>query len=127
MSGTLKGDGQAYARQVKRYQERVASRMWRFTRDTVHHQELVQDVFVEAFLSLKTYKGRAPLEHGSDASPRMSAIVTGSTGKGQSTQMLPLRHGTNCLLKTRSQSNQKRPRILWMPSWKGFLRETGWC
>jgi RNA polymerase sigma-70 factor (ECF subfamily) len=37
--------------------------MWRFTRDAVQHQELVHDVFVEAFLSLKTYKGRAPLEH----------------------------------------------------------------
>lgn len=60
---TLNGDGQAYARLVERYQASVASRMWRFTRNAVHHQELVQDVFVEAFLSLKTYKGKAPLEH----------------------------------------------------------------
>jgi RNA polymerase sigma-70 factor, ECF subfamily len=60
---SLNGDGQAYTRLVERYQASVASRMWRFTRDTIHHQELVQDVFVQAFLSLKTYKGKAPLEH----------------------------------------------------------------
>lgn len=61
--GSLEGDGDAYARLVERHQAKVASQLWRFTRDKIHHEELVQDVFVEAFLSLKTYRGTAPFEH----------------------------------------------------------------
>jgi len=61
--GSLEGDGGAYARLVERHQAKVASQLWRFTRDKAHHEELVQDVFVEAFLSLKTYRGEAPFEH----------------------------------------------------------------
>jgi RNA polymerase sigma-70 factor (ECF subfamily) len=61
--GSLDGDGDAYARLVKRHQPKVASQLWRFTRDKSHHEELVQDVFVEAFLSLKSYRGEAPFEH----------------------------------------------------------------
>jgi RNA polymerase sigma-70 factor (ECF subfamily) len=37
--------------------------MWRFSRDPVVCEELVQDVFVEAYYSLKSYRGRAPLIH----------------------------------------------------------------
>ena len=37
--------------------------MWRFSRDTTVCEELVQDVFVEAYFSLKSYRGRAPLIH----------------------------------------------------------------
>jgi len=37
--------------------------MWRFARDKRTHQELVQDVFVEAYLSLSTYKAKAPFSH----------------------------------------------------------------
>lgn len=57
------GDGDAYARLVRRYQDRVAATLWRFTRDPLQWEELVQDVFVEAYVSLPSYKGRAPLEH----------------------------------------------------------------
>jgi RNA polymerase sigma-70 factor (ECF subfamily) len=59
----LEGDGDAYARLVERYQAKVAGRMWRFTRDKGDHQELVQEVFVQAYLSLGTYRGEAPFEH----------------------------------------------------------------
>ncbi|WP_157212145.1 RNA polymerase sigma factor [Desulfomonile tiedjei] len=48
---------------VERHQEKVAARMWRFTRNTSVHKELVQDVFVETFTSLRTYKAKAPFEH----------------------------------------------------------------
>ena len=41
----------------------MAMRMWRFTRDRVQHCELVQEVFVEAYMSLSSYKGRAPFAH----------------------------------------------------------------
>ena len=37
--------------------------MWRFTRDRQQWEELVQEVFVEAYLSLKTYSSKAPLLH----------------------------------------------------------------
>ena len=60
---SLEGDGDAYARLVDRHQVKVASQLWRFTRDKSHHEELVHDVFVEAFLTLKTYRGEAPFAH----------------------------------------------------------------
>jgi RNA polymerase sigma-70 factor (ECF subfamily) len=37
--------------------------MWRFSRDPAVCEELVQDVFVEAYFSLKSYRGKAPLIH----------------------------------------------------------------
>ena len=63
ISGTLDGDGEAYARLVRRHQGKVAARLWRFTRDRTDHEELVQETFVEAFRSLRTYRGDAPFEH----------------------------------------------------------------
>ena len=60
---SLSGDGQAYARLVRRYQERVAGRLWRFTRDRGELEELVQETFVQAYVSLKRFRGEAPLEH----------------------------------------------------------------
>ncbi len=59
----LAGDGAAYERLVRRYQQPIAAYMWRFTRDRRQCEELVQDVFVEAYLSLKGYAGRSPLLH----------------------------------------------------------------
>lgn len=63
VSCCLKGDNDAYTRLVQRHQELIAGRMWRFTRDKSAHQELVQEVFVEAYLSLKKYRAEAPFEH----------------------------------------------------------------
>lgn len=60
---TLDGEGTAYERLVSRHQTRVASRMWKFTREKPDHEELVQEVFVQAYLSLPTYRGDAPFEH----------------------------------------------------------------
>jgi len=37
--------------------------MWRFTRDKTDHRELVQEVFVEAYVSLSGYRSKAPFEH----------------------------------------------------------------
>ena len=37
--------------------------MFRFSRDLTTHEILVQDVFVEAYLGLKTYRAKAPLEN----------------------------------------------------------------
>jgi len=60
---TLDGDGDAFARLVRRYQDEIGRYMWRFTRDARRWEELVHDVFVQAFTSLKTFRGKAPLLH----------------------------------------------------------------
>ncbi len=53
----LNGGRDAYARLVRRYEDAVSKWMWRFTRDRVILDELVQDVFVEAWGSLRRFKG----------------------------------------------------------------------
>lgn len=63
ITACLNGDGEAYERLVRRYQGEVASRMRRFTRDPARLEDLVQEVFVEAYFSLATYRGAAPFAH----------------------------------------------------------------
>ncbi|MDK1022227.1 MAG: RNA polymerase sigma factor [Candidatus Hydrogenedentes bacterium] len=60
---SLVGDEEAYARIIGRYQPKIAAQMWRFSRDAAVVEELVQEAFVEAYLSLGKFKGRAPLLH----------------------------------------------------------------
>ena len=60
---TLGGDGQAYARIVTRYQDQITAQMWRLSRQRADCEQLVHEVFVEAYLSLRAYKGRAPFLH----------------------------------------------------------------
>ncbi|HUV66559.1 MAG TPA: sigma-70 family RNA polymerase sigma factor [Sedimentisphaerales bacterium] len=57
------GDSDAYRRLIERHQEHVSGILWRFSRDRLVHEELVQDVFVEAYMSLRSYRGKAPFEH----------------------------------------------------------------
>jgi RNA polymerase sigma-70 factor (ECF subfamily) len=63
IQAALDGDSDAYSRLVRRYQQPIGSYMWRFTGDRGQWEELVQDVFVEAYLTLASYRGRAPLLH----------------------------------------------------------------
>ena len=58
-----KGDSEAYRRLVQKHQEHVGRILWRFSRDLGVHEELIQDVFVEAYLSLGSFRGRAPFAH----------------------------------------------------------------
>jgi RNA polymerase sigma-70 factor (ECF subfamily) len=60
---SLGGDPEAYKRLVERHKAHVSRIAWRFSRDRQVHEELVQDVFVEAYLSLRSFKGSAPFEH----------------------------------------------------------------
>lgn len=60
---TREGDPDAYRRLIQRHQAHVAKILWRFSRDRGVHEELVQDVFVEAYLSLNTFRGNAPWSH----------------------------------------------------------------
>jgi len=55
----LDGGQDAYGRLVKRHQDGVSKWMWRFTRDRVILEELVQDVFIEAWVSLSRFKGES--------------------------------------------------------------------
>ncbi len=57
------GDSEAYRRLIERHQKHVAKILWRFSRDRLVHEELVQDVFVEAYMSLNGYRGKAPFGH----------------------------------------------------------------
>jgi RNA polymerase sigma-70 factor (ECF subfamily) len=58
-----RGDPDAYTRLIERHQQEIGKIMWRFSRNPMIHEELVQDVFVEAYISLATYKERAPFAH----------------------------------------------------------------
>mgnify|MGYP000988681272 CR=1 FL=1 len=60
---SLEGDESAYTRLVERYESQVFAQMWRFARDRVILDELVQDVFVEVFLNLRRFRGEAPFLH----------------------------------------------------------------
>ncbi len=60
---SLDGDQDAYARIVARYQPFIFRQMWHFTRDVHIQDELVQEVFIEVYRSLKRYRADAPLLH----------------------------------------------------------------
>lgn len=60
---TLNGDGNAYARLVARYQPEIGQWLWRFSRDRTVWEELVQSVFVEAYLHLSRFRREAPFLH----------------------------------------------------------------
>lgn len=60
IDASLSGDGDAFARLVERYQQATAGVLWRFTRDRLVLEELVQDAFVEAYLSLGRFRKDAP-------------------------------------------------------------------
>ena len=57
------GNQGKYQQVVERYQQIISRRMWKFSRLAVEHEELVQEVFVEAYLSLRNFRGEAPFEH----------------------------------------------------------------
>ncbi|MDD2717626.1 MAG: sigma-70 family RNA polymerase sigma factor [Candidatus Wallbacteria bacterium] len=56
---TLIGSPAAFARLMKRHQKQVAYLMWRFTRNREDLEELVHDIFVEAFQNLRSFRGES--------------------------------------------------------------------
>jgi RNA polymerase sigma-70 factor, ECF subfamily len=60
---SLAGDDQAYARLVRRYQDLITAQVWRATGNRSVCEELVQQVFVEAYFSLRRFRADAPLLH----------------------------------------------------------------
>jgi RNA polymerase sigma-70 factor (ECF subfamily) len=63
IQNSRRGDSEAYRRLIERHQPFISRILWRFTRDRAVHEELVQDVFVEAYLSLDSYRGKALFAH----------------------------------------------------------------
>ncbi|HBE68026.1 MAG TPA: hypothetical protein DDW52_07735 [Planctomycetaceae bacterium] len=57
------GDGNAFRKIVESYQATIAAQMRRFSRDPHAVETLVHDVFVEAFMSLSSFKAKSPFEH----------------------------------------------------------------
>jgi RNA polymerase sigma-70 factor (ECF subfamily) len=60
IQAVLNGDEEAFRRLIVKYEAQITRMMWRFTNNAADCEQLVQDVFVEAFFSLGGYKGRAP-------------------------------------------------------------------
>ena len=58
-----RGEPDAYKRLIERHQQHIGKIMWRFSRDPLIHEELVEDVFVEAYMSIGTYREKAPFEN----------------------------------------------------------------
>lgn len=63
VADALAGDEEAYCRLVLRHQRDIAAQMRRFSRDPAVAEELVHEVFVEAYLSLRSYRATAPWLH----------------------------------------------------------------
>lgn len=59
----VNGDHDAFGRIVEKYQRAITDQMRRFSRQPAVLEELVHDVFVEAFTSLHTYRSHAPFLH----------------------------------------------------------------
>jgi RNA polymerase sigma-70 factor (ECF subfamily) len=60
---TLAGDHEAFSRLVERHGQAIHQRMRSFSRDELIGEELAQDVFVEAFVGLASYRGDAPFRN----------------------------------------------------------------
>lgn len=63
INAVLDGDEEAYARLVERHSVAIGKQMRNFSRDPLVQEELSQDVFVEAYLSLGKFRGDAPFRH----------------------------------------------------------------
>ena len=59
ISRVIKGDQQAYAELVTRYQNYVFTLALRFTKNREDAEEVAQDIFVKAYRSLADFKGTA--------------------------------------------------------------------
>ena len=53
----------AFEKLIKKYQGVISKQMYRFSRNPADVEELTHDVFVKAYLSLSSFKGKAPFIH----------------------------------------------------------------
>jgi RNA polymerase sigma-70 factor (ECF subfamily) len=59
----LRGEDEAYSRIIRRHESVIATQMRRFANTSADREDLVQEVFVEAFFSLPRYQPQAPFLH----------------------------------------------------------------
>jgi RNA polymerase sigma-70 factor (ECF subfamily) len=60
---SLRGDADAYAALVRRYQQRVFRLAGRFFNRREEVEEVAQETFLRAWMKLGTYRAEAPFEH----------------------------------------------------------------
>ncbi|MFA5794624.1 MAG: RNA polymerase sigma factor [Candidatus Brocadiia bacterium] len=60
ITAIMSGNRNAFGGLVKRYQDKITAKMWRFTRDKQQLEILVQEVFVEAYKSLGSFRQGSP-------------------------------------------------------------------
>jgi hypothetical protein len=75
----LNGDDQGYHRLLRRHETGVSRLMWRFSRDRTICEELVQEVFVQAYFSLTRFRGDGPFAAWLHRTPPASAITSGNS------------------------------------------------
>ncbi len=59
----LNGDADSFSKIVEKYQKLIQKQMRWYARDAATCEELVHDVFVQAYMSLSTYSAKAPFRH----------------------------------------------------------------
>lgn len=60
---TLNGKDEAFEELVRRHKVYVMKVVYRYARDAHEVDDLVQEVFVKAYFSLRTYRFKAPFQH----------------------------------------------------------------
>jgi RNA polymerase sigma-70 factor (ECF subfamily) len=63
IESTLGGDDEAFAMLVARHKRKVFGIAARFARNDAELQDICQEIFVKAYLKLKSFRGEAPFEH----------------------------------------------------------------
>jgi RNA polymerase sigma-70 factor (ECF subfamily) len=87
--------------------------MWRFSRDQRVHEELVQDVFVEAYLSLRTYRGKSPFAHWlSRIATRVGYHYWKQTGRQRTTESFSLQEWDQLISSATENRNSSQAAAL---------------
>jgi len=63
IEASLRGDERAYGRLMERYQGLITAQLYRYSRDPMVVEELVQEAFVECYLGLAKFRGQSPFLH----------------------------------------------------------------
>jgi RNA polymerase sigma-70 factor, ECF subfamily len=113
IQASLSGDGQAYGRLIRRYQDEIARQMRWFTRDRAECEELVQEVFVEAYFSLPRFKGQSPLLHWlRKIATRVGYRYLKQTRRRRDEAIVPLHSWDGVLTAPQSSSPQEAAEVL---------------